>query len=178
MKTSLTKSCLLDLRVGRNLARALYEYYKTVAHIPAAFIQSLQPSVGRKKVQQGSRLNPTEAIKKILGSKDSEGEANGIISQIRASRVILEMDAPTARRFPVVNAPKSYRFHEGGQSGGSVKDSTSLDSGTQTPASTIHSTSNTSKTVSTPSLAVIDFSSLTMSRKDLRIIPKRNPASL
>ena len=47
-----------------------------------------------------------------LSSKDSEGEANGIISQIRASRVILEMDAPTARRFPVVNAPKSYRFHE------------------------------------------------------------------
>ena len=148
----------------------MYEYYKTVSHIPPDFIQSLQPPVGRKKPKHEDISRKTLQEVKKHGRNEKEVDQDNEFGQIRAHRLILEIDpspkdAKTNKRL----TPKPVE--------GPQKDSGSLDSGSQTPVSVAHSSNSSqtgSKIGSVPSLAVIDFSSLTMSRKDLRHIPKQN----
>lgn len=166
-----------DLRVGRNLARALYEYYRIVNHIPASYIQSLQPAPGRKKtkyeVPSTYRNSRSEAKLHANRTEGKDGEEmDGFTSYRRANRLILEIEPCITQQNP------SYRPFLRKPVTIQVKDS--MESRSTTPLSNGPSSSSNSdpKVPSIPSLSVIDFSSLTMSRKELRHIHRKNSPSI
>ena len=166
--------CIIDQRVGRNLARALFEYYKIVGQIPSDFLQSLQPVTGRKKTKYHEVVSTYRNIRtegKAHIKEGEEGEASALASYRRANRLILEIEPcltqnPSFR--PFVRKPIQ------------VKDS--MESRSTTPLSNGPSSSSGGnsdpKVPSIPSLSVIDFSSLTMNRKELRHIQRRKSPSM
>ena len=171
---------LVDQRAGRNLARALFEYYKIVGHIPASYIQSLHPAPGRKKTKyevqstyRNFRSEGKQHASRIDGKEGEEGDGSAFASYRRANRLILEIEPcftqnPSFR--PFLRKPVTIQ----------VKDS--MDSRSTTPLSNGQSSSSGGnsdpKVPSIPSLSVIDFSSLTMSRKELRQLHRRNSPSI
>ncbi|XP_045026348.1 cytosolic carboxypeptidase 6 isoform X2 [Daphnia magna] len=167
-------------RAGRNLARALFEYYKIVGHIPASYIQSLQPAPGRKKTKyevastyRNFRSEGKQIVNRIDGKEGDEGDGSAFASYRRANRLILEIEPCFAQNpsfRPFLRKPVTIQ----------VKDS--MDSRSTTPLSNGQSSSSGGnsdpKVPSIPSLSVIDFSSLTMSRKELRQLHRRNSPSI
>lgn len=148
-----------------------------VGQIPCDFIQSLQPVVGRKKTKyevatthRGARAGNDGS--KMQNTKDGEEEdTSALATYRRANRLILEIEPCFTQNTsfrPFVRKPIQ------------VKDS--MESRSTTPLSNGPSSSSGGnsdpKVPAIPSLSVIDFSSLTMSRKELRHIQRRNSPSL
>lgn len=146
-----------------------------VGQIPGDFLQSLQPAAGRKKtkyeVSSTYRSARSDANKQNQIKDQDEGDNGGLVTYRRANRLILEIE-------PCVTQNPSFRpflrkpiF---------VKDS--MESRSTTPLSNGPSSSSGGnsdpKVPSIPSLSVIDFSSLTMSRKELRHIQRKNSPSV
>lgn len=173
--------CLLDQRSGRNLARALFEYYKMVGQIPAEYIQSLQPATGRKKTKyevsscyRNLRTEGKLHQSRFEAKEGEDSDGTAFASYRKANRLILEIEPcftqnPSFR--PFLRKPVTIN----------VKDS--MESRSATPLSTNGQSSSSGgnsdpKVSSIPSLSVIDFSSLTMSRKELRHLHRRNSPSI
>ena len=148
-----------------------------MGHIPASYIQSLQPPPGRKKTKYEvtstyrSLREGKQHASRIEGKEGEEGD--GFVSYRKANRLILEIEPcftqnPSFR--PFLRKPVTIQ----------VKDS--MDSRSTTPLSNGPSSSSGGnsdpKVPSIPSLSVIDFSSLTMSRKELRHIHRRNSPTI
>lgn len=153
----------------------MFEYYKMVGHIPADYIQSLQPAAGRKKtkyeVSPCYRNMRESKFHRETNKEGEDGEGSAFAAYRPANRLILEIE-------PCTTQNPSYRpFMR--KTIIPVKDS--IDSRSTTPISNGASSSSGNsdpKVPSIPSLSVIDFSSLTMSRKELRHIQKRNSPTM
>lgn len=140
-------------------------------------MQSLQPAPGRKKTKyevpttyRNCRSEGKHGNR--IDGKDGE-EGDGFASYRRANRLILEIE-------PCITQNPSFRPFLRKPVTIQVKDS--MESRSTTPLSNGPSSSSGGnsdpKVPSIPSLSVIDFSSLTMSRKELRHIHRRNSPSI
>lgn len=153
------------------MARVMYEYYKATGHIPCDFLQSLQPAPSRKKTKAecaaaltGSNIHD---IKKPAMIKTPEKIPLG-----RSNHVLFDVNPPATRNASFKPFLSKNMAQES-------------ESRTPTPISNTASSSSSStssrlasNSTPVPSLSVIDFNSLTMSRKDLHQVPRRNPSSL
>ena len=154
----------LDQRAGRNLGRALFEYYKMLGQIPGDYIQSLQPVTGRKKTELTCAYRGMRSRTNMGKHRDEEvfHRANPLILQIEPC---LQNSSyrPLVRGIHIKDTIESRPITA--NSSGQGSSSTAMNS-------------EEAKETSIPSLSVIDFSSLTMTRKELRHIQRRKPASL
>lgn len=180
MSLILSLSLLLatDQRAGRNLGRTLFEYYKIVGQIPADYLQSLQPTTGRKKtkyeVPTTYRNLRSEKHNRVEAKEGEDPDGSAFASYRRANRLILEIE-------PCFTQNPSYRPFL--RKPVTIQTKDSMESRSTTPLSNGQSSSsggNSSdpKVPSIPSLSIIDFSSLTMSRKELRHINRRTSPSI
>ena len=146
-----------------------------VGHIPADYIQSLQPAAGRKKTKYevSSCYRNIRESKYHREAKEGEDGEGSVYAYKPANRLILEIE-------PFTTQNPSYRPFLRKPITIPVKDS--MDSRSTTPISNGASSSSGGnsdpKNSSIPSLSVIDFSSLTMSRKELRYIQKRHSPTM
>jgi len=151
-------------RAGRNLGRALFEYYKMLGQIPGDYIQSLQPVTGRKKTELTCAYRGMRSRTNMGKHRDEEvfHRANPLILQIEPC---LQNSSyrPLVRGIHIKDTIESRPITA--NSSGQGSSSTAMNS-------------EEAKETSIPSLSVIDFSSLTMTRKELRHIQRRKPASL
>jgi len=156
----------LDQRAGRNLGRALFEYYKMLGQIPSDYIQSLQPVAGRKKSELTCAFRGMRSRTKMEKQRDEELAFHG------ASPLILEIDPclQSSSYRPILRKPITIQMKDSIES----RATTPISSGARSSTAM----NSDAKETSIPSLSVIDFSSLTMSRKELRQIHKRKPNSL
>lgn len=158
------------------MGRTLFEYYKIVGQIPADYLTSLQPTTGRKKTKYEvpATYRTVKSDKHLRQeAKESEDPDSAFASYRRANRLILEIDPCFAQNpsyRPFLRKPPV-----------TIQTKDSMESRSTTPLSNGQSSSSggtENKIASIPSLSIIDFSSLTMSRKELRHITRRTSPSI